>query len=645
MRWVVACLVTGLVVTIGWARITHADREARRDAEFALDSQRILADLADGLERQIDAIKGTARFVELVSPISPDDFSRLFDADADNGLSAVASIAIAEHIPADEFDAFMAREARVGGVTELDLFAEPDTDPTHRTVITRALGFDNAIDLGGVGEGVGLDITAFMGIPVVRTAIENDLSLLPLDLFQLEAAVDPELEDFAFALVVPLSNEAGERIGWLTANGGLPLIAETAVGPDSMTGVAVIGRQGGVPYEIAAVNTETAGSLDTAARSATDVVTVSGIDFTFEVWSGEAIGSWWEESLGVLVVGSLASLIVSIGAALAWRARQNERRARQELTLSERRAKTDPLTGLLNRTGLDEALLTELDRLHRSGGGSDVLAVMFCDIDRFKRINDMLGHESGDELLVELAGRLDDVVSADHHAGRFGGDEFIVIAPFDDADSARAFATTVAGALTLPTVLDGILVDVRTSVGLTLATPDDDRLGADLLRDADTAMYRAKATRTAAMMEFDDTMRAAVVEQVRIEGELRTALERDELSVHYQGLFDQRGALTGLEALTRWQHPERGLLTTGVFIRAAQEAGRWREISWRALDQSVADMAAATDLDIDLAVNLAPEQLLEDDVAAIVRETLDRHGLDPRRLVLEISEDVVMDDD
>lgn len=204
--------------------------------------------------------------------------------------------------------------------------------------------------------------------------------------------------------------------------------------------------------------------------------------------------------------------------------------------------------------------------------------MLFCDLDRFKRVNDTLGHEAGDDLLVEIARRLRQVIRGEDAAGRFGGDEFIVMGWVTDNTAARDLAERVRRALAFQMRFDGFPVEARASVGLTILRPDDDRAVEELLRDADTAMYRAKAARQGGVAVFDDQMRAAVVEQVQLEGELRSALNQRQFEVRYQPMIYRDGELAGLEALVRWRHPDRGLLGPAAFTDVARESGMWPTI-------------------------------------------------------------------
>ncbi|MEL7208705.1 MAG: diguanylate cyclase, partial [Actinomycetota bacterium] len=224
----------------------------------------------------------------------------------------------------------------------------------------------------------------------------------------------------------------------------------------------------------------------------------------------------------------------------------------------------DPLTGLPNRTLLRDRLDMALGRARRSATST---ALIFCDLDHFKLVNDSLGHSKGDEMLIAIAARIDEAIRPGDTVARFGGDEFVVLCEeLDDADAAQAIAERLRRAVARPLTLGQSELFVSVSVGIAVA----DRDGADpeaLISDADAAMYRAKATGRGRQVVFDQGLRAEAVERLDTESALQRALDRRELRVHYQpivALGDRR--VVGYEALLRWEHPERGLLLPDEFI-------------------------------------------------------------------------------
>ena len=311
-------------------------------------------------------------------------------------------------------------------------------------------------------------------------------------------------------------------------------------------------------------------------------------------------------------------------------------------------AQHDPLTDLPNRTLFLEFLQLALARTRRR---HDTFAVLFFDLDRFKVVNDSLGHDAGDELLVALARRLRGVVRPGDTVARFGGDEFTVLCDDLPLASARDYATDVAERLLQtirrPFLLDGEEQFLSASIGIALAGPGTER-PEGLLRDADAAMYRAKERGKDRWELFDELMRATARERHETENALHRALERNELRVHYQpvvSLHDR--SCIGAEALVRWAHPDRGLLAPAQFIDLAEEtglilpAGRWvieeacrRSREWR-MEHGPGFVVS---------VNLSSRQLSNPDLVEHVRSALDDTGADAAGLCFEITENVLMDD-
>jgi len=311
----------------------------------------------------------------------------------------------------------------------------------------------------------------------------------------------------------------------------------------------------------------------------------------------------------------------------------------------------DALTGLPNRTLLLDRLGHAMARTRRT---SEFLAVMFLDVDHFKTVNDAYGHGVGDDLLRALTPRLEGELRPADTLARFGGDEFVMLCEgLAGADEAQALAEQLLDVFGAPFVLgEGDHQTehyVSASIGIAIAGREHTDPDA-LIRDADTAMYRAKETRGRVEF-FDQVSRARVVHKVRTTSELRRALELDELFVAYQpivGLAD--GGVSRMEALLRWRHPERGLVSPADFIPIAEESGLILPIGAWVLDE-VARQLAAWDAHPDprmhglrSAVNLSARQLVEPDMADVVVATHAAHGLAPGRLVCEMTETALIDD-
>ena len=309
-------------------------------------------------------------------------------------------------------------------------------------------------------------------------------------------------------------------------------------------------------------------------------------------------------------------------------------------------ARHDPLTGLPNRVLFQERL-EQASRRARRGGHR--VGVLFIDLDDFKLVNDSLGHQAGDALLVDVARRLRSCVREMDTPSRLSGDEFaLLLEPLVSPTDALRTAERVRDKLRDPVEIAGRTVVPRASIGLAISEPAG--VGADtLLRDADVAMYRAKGEKAASMAIFDHRMHAESIARLTLEHELRRALDGGQLRVHYQPIVDLESmSVSSVEALVRWQHPEQGLLPPATFLTAAEEAGVMDRLGRWVLDHAVRQATtwgAEPDerAGISLAVNLSPTQLtpaLLGQVGALLEDT----GLASERLVLEITESAVLDD-
>ncbi|HEX3238724.1 MAG TPA: EAL domain-containing protein [Solirubrobacterales bacterium] len=309
----------------------------------------------------------------------------------------------------------------------------------------------------------------------------------------------------------------------------------------------------------------------------------------------------------------------------------------------------DSLTGLPNRLSFVDALG---EALRRAEGSGSPIGILFLDLDHFKLINDSLGHHAGDALLRAVAPRLRGHLRPGDVVARFGGDEFgILIDRLADEGEAVAIADRVASAFTQPFSIDGVEHFVSSSIGIAVARSSERQVNAELLiRDADAAMYRAKEGGRARCVLFDAEMRAGAMRRLQVERELRHALDRDELALHYQPVVSLRtGEISGLEALVRWQHPERGLLDPVEFVSIAEDSGlieplgRW--VQERACRQAVEWHQQHPDArPFDVAVNLSARQVAHRDLPATVAEIIARTGIDPGHLRLEITESVLVEE-
>ncbi|AGZ44998.1 EAL domain-containing protein [Actinoplanes friuliensis] len=326
----------------------------------------------------------------------------------------------------------------------------------------------------------------------------------------------------------------------------------------------------------------------------------------------------------------------------------SERKELQEQLVHE--AYHDALTQLANRALFRERVSDALD----TRGDADDVTVLFLDLDGFKEVNDSLGHLAGDQLLVQVADRLRACVREGDVVARFGGDEFaVLISSPRDAGEAELVAQRIVDGLHEPFRIDTRDLHVRGSIGLAsfaaLAEGDDADDAEQLMRNADLAMYKAKAAGGSSFASYDPQMLAGLVERLELEADLRLALDRGELKLHYQPTIDMNDSrVIGFEALVRWQHPTRGLINPLDFIPIAEATGlivplgRW--VLTEACRQAVEWAERDNSRPIKMAVNVSVRQFDRSDLPTVVREVLTETGMPADQLCLEMTESVLMTD-
>ena len=302
-------------------------------------------------------------------------------------------------------------------------------------------------------------------------------------------------------------------------------------------------------------------------------------------------------------------------------------------------AQTDVVTTLANRAGLNHAMVETMMTISEQ----DKLALFWIDLDRFKEVNDLLGHPVGDRVLIEVGQRLRDLCPSGATVSRFGGDEFVIVSRVDDTKEAERISSEIHAEIMRPIGVDGDRLEVRASVGVAVL-PDDAQDADTLMQRADLALYHAKVGGRSQTCFFDVSMTRDLVRRREIEDELRTAIQRDELSIFFQPIVDlESGRIRSFEALVRWFHPEKGELRPDEFIPVAEETGVILTLgNW--ITAQAARIAAQWPEDVTLAVNLSPLQIRAPGAALGIIAALRNAGLDPSRLELEVTESLLIED-
>ncbi|MHA6333232.1 putative bifunctional diguanylate cyclase/phosphodiesterase [Qipengyuania sp. CAU 1752] len=316
-------------------------------------------------------------------------------------------------------------------------------------------------------------------------------------------------------------------------------------------------------------------------------------------------------------------------------AEESERLARKMETL----AHTDVVTGLLNRAGLNQRFADVMD----STGKASTIAVFWLDLDRFKEVNDLLGHQVGDKVLQETAQRICELMPKEAVVARFGGDEFTVVSPVADRKEAERLASEVHADLMRPIRIQGDRLEVAASIGVAL-WPEDGADAEMLMQNADLALYHAKVNGRKQTCFYDSSMSRNLARKREIEAELRAAIQKDELSIFFQPIVDlETGKIKTFEALVRWFHPEKGELRPDEFIPVAEDSGLIVTLgNW--ITVQAAKAAAQWPEDVTLAVNLSPLQIKAPGASLGILNALREANLAPERLELEVTESLFVDD-
>ena len=437
-----------------------------------------------------------------------------------------------------------------------------------------------------------------------------------------------------------------------SVNGKPAIVAAMAVAPN--VDAALLKTKPFLLVSIVYVNDEIVGEigrsllLPTLQFSATQVTKPGFTSDAFAADDGAPVGylSWKPKQPGRILLNLILPLVTAglFGAGLfaasifrGLRASSAALATREAEARHE--AKHDALSGLPNRHFFAERLDQCLERsLH---GENERVVVAYVDVDRFKDINDTLGHQAGDELIKSVAERISAHLGPDDFAARFGGDEFAVMRSPATRDCPDDLADKLAAAFEDNFFVVGQNIQMTASIGIATA-PDDGVTTAQLMRHADIALYEAKAQGRDRAMIFCANMAWQVEERRAIEVELRDAIGRGELEMYYQPVISSAtNEIVAAEALVRWNHPQKGVVSPARFIPIAEEAGLMPELGAWVLERAMADSARWPR--IQVAINLSPVQFRHPDLEGMLHDLAKRYAVDPSRIVLEITEGVLLE--
>jgi diguanylate cyclase (GGDEF)-like protein len=432
----------------------------------------------------------------------------------------------------------------------------------------------------------------------------------------------------------------GAGAGWWCLAGGVALfvVTDTVYAYEVVHGLYTVGGPLDIAWSVAFF------SLGLAACQPTRGGMSSRVEgrMALLVPAGCALAAVGLLFWGYLGSGDPIAGVLALGAVLAALARTGlSFRDVRALADSRRQARTDELTGLPNRRSVFEALAAAEDRL---GAGTPVTVVVL-DLDRFKEINDSLGHAVGDTLLRQVGPRLTRELRSEDLLARLGGDEFVVLATDLDGAGALALASRLRAQLQQPFRVGGMSLTIDASIGVAVG-PEHSVTAEELLQLADLAMYSAKAGRSGVAV-YDEARDGHGRHRLEAVEQLRTGITGGQLVLHYQPKMAlATGEVDGVEALVRWQHPTRGLLFPDAFIDLAESAGLMSRLTSRVVDMALAQARAWADDGclLTVSVNVSPSNLVDEEFPDEVAATLRRYGLPAAALVLEVTESILMED-
>ena len=631
----VAILLAGALASAAAAVLlarSHAAQEAER---FDRDSAVYAKAVETETGALFDRLSGAGAFFSLPprpSQAATYDYLTLVGLDEAPWLR---DLGWAEAVAQEDLPAFVARERRAGQ-PDFAVKGAAAPDGVEHVVITRgstqSVESLIGLDLAGFGSAA----TQVFATPLAQGEPWFTRVTAPAAAIINRSRGDLQVEADDLIGVLPTRAPDGRVTGWLLAR----------MNPEQL--LRVDGDRISLRARLEIADAQPSGFNDPVVAEAGIARAPDGVEAFELVHPFRAGGMNWTLTLSSRRVGTpLAWIVFTLGCALALavaliaRGRRRADEVAGKLSVSERRLREDSLTGLPNRLGLEEAL----GRTIAANGADGVSATLFLDIDRFKLINDSLGHAAGDELLVALSERLSRAVRRGDVVGRFGGDEFLLlITDIEDAADAAAQARRVMGELDQPLELSFGETQVQASIGIRVIEGDADDPGG-VIRDADLAMFAAKRSGDGIRV-FDSAMRQAAGDRLILERALIAAVASGDLRLEYQPIVDEASVLVAVEGLLRWRHRELGDVPPAHFIPVAEEVGLMPEIGRQVVREAVAQAARwndSFDARLQVAINVTGAEFYDPDFPDFLHAELRHHGVPADQLMLEISEELLLE--
>lgn len=600
-------LALGLLATLGASSWVAKDTRNQRARVRNEGAEMIAEDVATKVDDALIAAQGLGRVADSIWP-TVDEYQAFWDTYS-SVLEGDPTSVLVLAVPTIELPTFVAAETDIN--PEFSLSFVNDQPPNGESLLTMRSG-NSEIPLG-------IDLTSLPGSGERLMGVtEGAPSILNSDIR--EPAAQPGFLQVIRRLEVN-GPDGIRRDAWSVVQVDLQWILDDAVqaaGDNFGASFDMVDVGPGGVYGIEAVD-----GADTAVRT----FFAGDLELTMETWhDGQAIGD------GAVTQTALVGLALTLGLTLigylAVSSKTNRNRARK----GESDARRDPLTGLVNRRWIGE---------HLADLVGESVAVLFCDLDRFKVVNDSAGHAAGDQLLVEVGARIAAVLEDDAHVARFGGDEFLVVCSRveDIDDHAEAVADRIREVMEQPFVIAGNEFRATMSVGIATAHRMQSGQSEELIRAADVALGMCKKSGRNGFVRYNYGLREAELDRLGFERDLQVALDQGDLVVHYQPIVDREQRPVSYEALVRWKRND-SLVSPAFFLPVVEEIGRMSDLGDIVLDIAVADFAAGIDPESSttLHVNVDATQLADTAFPNRVQAVLEKNGLDAGRLVLELTE-------
>lgn len=617
------------------AVISHTQQADSDRARFAEEARLVDQAVISEIESAFVGIDQVAHYLgQTLETSGPAEFDEYIEGSRFGESYPVLStgILVVELVASDDIETFEARERQYSSEFEVRPMVAGYDSPTS-WVVTRAT---NA-DAFGVNL-YGADIAQLaLALPGYLPTPDHPISVLPLSAFSAiaGAADDPDWEELVSKAASGEFRQIVMR--WIPGRNGKPIgLIFASLNDEALVDELDSKFNSGIEIRIQLLTEDAVArpvpAADRATNSTSREFIIEGTRWHLTVWADGGFETTDRSiTVALLVIGWIFAGIIAVGLLLRYRGLGELEDVQQELLVTSELAGSDALTGLINRSEM-------LGHIQDAIDNGDSVGVLFLDMDRFKLVNDTLGHDAGDELLKAVASRISDTVRNTDWVARFGGDEFVVLLDgVKTITEATATAQAIQARIQRPLMLGTTSIHPATSIGVAIAGESMFITPTELLRQADTAMYEAKRSQQSGIAVFDASMREAAVDRLALEQDLHEAVSGNQLLCRYQPIVDSGGETIAYEAIIFWQNPDRGLLPISDFQDVARQAGLIGAMTNQALVQ-VCVQISLMEKTLPVHLNVDAHVLNDPSFGSRVQVILTQSGVQPSRLVLEVSE-------